>query len=101
MNLPQLQPVTTVEETICGIKLTFRKAKLEDSAEIDKMVEKGILGLSSNIYMLALLMYGYDESFEDRLKFLNSLEFSKATDLSNLNEVLKKLGLNTEASKKK
>ena len=101
MNLPQLQPVTTVEETICGIKLTFRKAKLEDSAEIDKMVEKGILGLSSNIYMLALLMYGYDESFEDRLKFLNSLEFSKAEDLSNLNEVLKKLGLNTEASKKK
>jgi hypothetical protein len=101
MNLPQLQPVTTVEETICGQKLTFRKAKLEDSAEIDKMVEKGILGLSSNIYMLALLMYGYDESFEDRLKFLNSLEFSKAEDLSNLNEVLKKLGLNTEASKKK
>lgn len=101
MNLPQLKEVTTIEEEICGVKLTFRKAKLEDSVEIDKMVEKGILGSYSNVYMLAYLMHGYEEPFEDRLRYLSSLEFSEAEDLGNLNRILKKLGLDTKGEGKK
>ena len=100
MNLPQIQPVTLVKARLCGTVLQFRKAKLEDSAYLEQIVNEGVLGMESNIRILAFLMEGYEEPLEERIKFLKSLQVNGISDYKEITELLEKVGLNVESKKK-
>lgn len=100
--LPQIKPVTTVKATLCGVELNFRKAKLGDSLELNEKVKQGFLGNALNIYMLAYLMDGYDETVEQRVDYLKSLPVSNLDDITtNITNILKDLGLQPADPKKK
>lgn len=104
MNLPQLEEKSIIEVEICGYKINIRKAKIEDTGLLSDINKKGLIGLDSNVYAIAYLMDGYDEDFETRLKWLNSLNLTSFSDIEKLSAIISEVGLQPETkgnSKKK
>ena len=60
MKLPEVKEVKTITKKVCGHKLTFRKARVQDF-EIAGELSTSISLQALTVRMLAELMHGYEE----------------------------------------
>lgn len=86
-KLPQLKEVETFESPILGTLIKFRKVVISD-ADILLRVNEASEANKGNLELLPLfielaatLMYGYEETLEERIDYINKMECHKFTDL--------------------
>lgn len=98
MKLPE-KKIETVNIKIGEYDLVFKKATLNDSVLVNQFAkEHGQDNPIITIKILAMLLHGYENSQEEKEDFLSGLEVE---DIGNMNNLLSKLGIKTEDSKKK
>lgn len=99
-KLPQIEK-ETIEAKINGVELTFRKPTLEDFTEIANLEEENTSYITKSIDMLALLLDGYEETFEERKKFIRDIPVKSIISFQEeVLYILEQVGLKSAAKKK-
>ena len=99
-KLPQIEK-EIIEAKINGVELTFRKPTLEDFTEIANLEEENTSYITKSIDMLALLLDGYEETFEERKKFIRDIPVKSIISFQEeVLYILEQVGLKTAAKKK-
>ncbi len=93
MKLPQVKERTILTFKLCGYTLHFRKGTVKDTDLLIEEISKGHTITQIGRRMLAELMYGYDETVEQRMEFIENLEISGAADFSKISDILEKLNM--------
>lgn len=102
MNLPQTT-ATKIVWNHRGETINFRKLSFGEVRMLQKMEKEGQDAYFDFIYeLLANLLYGYTETFEERLAFIKSLEFDDLIELmTEINKLLFLLGMPKPEKKEK
>ena len=92
----KLTEVQSVEVTVRGEKFVLRQATLADldffnTTDFDDATNM----ISRTIKMFAHLMNDYDETYEERVKFISSMNITKLADFKELDQAIQKAGLMT------
>jgi hypothetical protein len=101
MNLPTLKEQTTVEVTLKGYPLNLRRMTFQDAEALMEFRQKDYTNIGANLWLIATLMTGYDEDFETRLKWINSIQIEGAEDFAETDRVLGAVGIGEDAEKSK
>lgn len=100
-KLPSIEKQTIVA-TINGVELTFRKPTLEDFTEIANLEEEGVSYITKAIDILALLLDGYEETFDQRKIFIRAIPVDSIQGFKkDVFNILEKVGLKQDLKKNK
>lgn len=92
MRLPE-QKIETITVRVGGYDLVFRKLALKDAIELTKDDANDAEKVAK---LLANLLEGYENSYEEKLEFIKNLQLDSTDELNNL---LTKLGFLSDKKK--